>query len=163
MKLLCVARALVLPLGLLTVACQSTPPPPPASLREPSAWVIYFDDGSVALKDPGRQTLDQAAKWSGTLFASPAPPGWQLCLIGHTDNTGTDASNLALSRRRSEVVKAYLVERGLPRERLAVSAAGSTKPQVTTPANTHEAQNRRVELAFQKRQPAEAIEAACNR
>lgn len=163
MKRLCVARTFALSFVLSAGACQSTPPPPPASLREPSAWMIFFDDGSVALKDQQRQTLDQAAKWSGTLFASPAPPYWQLCLVGHSDNVGSDATNLALSRRRSEVVKAYLVERGLPRERLAVSAAGSAQPLVTTPPNTHEAQNRRVELAFQRRQPAEATESACNR
>lgn len=167
MKRLCVARTLALPLMLPLLlsagACQSTPPPPPAPAHEPSAWMVFFDDGSVALKDQQRQTLDQAAKWSGTLFASPAPPYWQLCLVGHSDNVGSDASNLALSRRRSEVVRAYLVERGLPRDRLAVSAAGSARPLVTTPPNTHEAQNRRVELAFHRRQPAEAIEAACNR
>lgn len=163
MKLLCVARVVALPLGLLAGACHSAPPPPPASLQEPFSWVIFFDDGSVALNDRGRQTLDQAAKWSGTLFGSPAPPVWQLCLIGHSDNTGSTASNLALSRRRGEVVRTYLVERGLPRERLAVYGVGSDKPMVVTPPNTHEAQNRRVELAFQRRQSEEAYKAACDR
>lgn len=163
MKLLCVARVVTLALGLLAGACQSPPPPAPASLQEPFSWVIFFDDGSVAIKDQDRQTLDQAAKWSGTLFGSPAPPVWQLCLVGHSDNTGSEASNLALSRRRGEVVKTYLVERGLPKERLAVFAVGSAKPMVATPPNTHESQNRRVELAFQRRPSEEAYKAACDR
>lgn len=163
MKLLRVTPVVALALGLLAGACHSTPPPPPASLQEPYSWVIFFDDGSVALKDRDRQTLDQAAKWSGTLFESPAPPVWQLCLVGHSDNTGSEASNLALSRRRGEVVRAYLVERGLPKERLAVFAVGSAKPLVTTPPNTHEAQNRRVELAFQRRQTEELHKAVCDR
>ena len=40
-------------------------------------------------------------------------PTWKLTVTGHTDNVGGDASNLALSQRRSASVKAALVSRGI--------------------------------------------------
>jgi OmpA-OmpF porin, OOP family len=47
---------------------------------------------------------------------------------GHTDNTGTESRNIELSRARAETVARALEERGIPRDLLAASGMGDTKP-----------------------------------
>lgn len=72
-------------------------------------------------------------------------------VIGHTDTVGSAAYNKKLSEMRALKVAAYLVdERGIDRMRLALEAAGETKPLPDVPGN--DALNRRVEFATKKAQ-----------
>jgi len=76
-------------------------------------------------------------------------PSWKLTVTGHTDNVGGDASNLALSQRRSASVKAALIARGVSADRLATGGAGASAPKATNATLVGRAQNRRVELSRQ--------------
>jgi outer membrane protein OmpA-like peptidoglycan-associated protein len=76
-------------------------------------------------------------------------PAWKLNVTGHTDNVGGDASNLALSERRSASVKAALVARGIVAARLETGGSGASSPKATNSTLEGRAQNRRVELSRQ--------------
>ena len=69
-----------------------------------------------------------------------------LDLHGYADATGPRSFNLKLSQRRAEVVKAYLVERGVPAWRLSVKAFGEANPVADNDTEEGRAMNRRVEL-----------------
>jgi OOP family OmpA-OmpF porin len=70
----------------------------------------------------------------------------QVQVQGHTDSIGTKSYNDALSMRRAQAVKTYLVNKGVQKERLSLEGFGFSKP--VAPNNTAEgrALNRRVEL-----------------
>ena len=67
-------------------------------------------------------------------------------LAGHTDNLGSDAYNLKLSKERAEVVLQALVEKGISTERLVAKGYGSTRPIVPNDTDEHRAMNRRTEM-----------------
>ena len=70
--------------------------------------------------------------------------GRRFRIEGHTDSSGSDAYNLALSRRRAESVYDFLVLRGAPVERLSAEGYGEMRPLPgTTPSDPR---NRRVEV-----------------
>jgi hypothetical protein len=54
-------------------------------------------------------------------------PKDKLVVVGHADIRGPDSYNMALSRRRAEAVKAYLVSQGIPADRIEIRADGKQK------------------------------------
>ncbi len=73
-------------------------------------------------------------------------------VIGHTDNTGSDAVNDPLSVARATSVKDYLTEGGVDSARVSKDGRGSREPIVTNDTSANRAKNRRVEIFI--RQPA---------
>jgi outer membrane protein OmpA-like peptidoglycan-associated protein len=73
----------------------------------------------------------------------------KLSIQGHTDNVGSKAANLDLSKRRADAVKAALVSRGIDAGRLTTDGFGDTKPVADNAAEPGRARNRRVELVKQ--------------
>jgi outer membrane protein OmpA-like peptidoglycan-associated protein len=69
-------------------------------------------------------------------------------ISGHTDNTGTDAINNALSQARADAVKTYLLTAGIPAARIQSKGYGSKKPKATNETEEGRAQNRRVEFSI---------------
>jgi outer membrane protein OmpA-like peptidoglycan-associated protein len=67
-------------------------------------------------------------------------------ISGHTDNTGVEGYNLALSKRRAEVVAEYLVNNGVDVKRVASIGFGSAKPIALNATENGRRKNRRVEL-----------------
>ncbi|HEX4911818.1 MAG TPA: OmpA family protein [Permianibacter sp.] len=65
---------------------------------------------------------------------------------GHTDSTGTEASNLMLSSRRADAVQRYLVEHGVNKERITAKGYGEMMPVSDNTTATGRQQNRRVVL-----------------
>lgn len=104
---------------------------------------IYFAYNSAEIRAQSDSTLDAIASMM------KRDPTWKLTVTGHTDNVGGDASNLALSQRRSAAVKAALVSRGITADRLATGGAGASSPKATNATLVGRAQNRRVELSRQ--------------
>jgi outer membrane protein OmpA-like peptidoglycan-associated protein len=77
-------------------------------------------------------------------------PQWQVTIAGHTDAVGTAQANMDLSRRRSEAVRAALVERyGIAAARLSPRGYGATVPKDSNDSPEGRARNRRVELLRQ--------------
>lgn len=102
-----------------------------------------FRIGSAELPELLKKQLDVFAE----VLKGKAGTGRQVRVIGHADASGTDEANQALSLRRAEAVKAYLVGKGADPAMLVTAGAGST--QLKNPASPNAAENRRVEIGRQ--------------
>ena len=114
-----------------------------AARKPVDIYGIYFAYNSAEIRPQSDSTLDAIAAMM------KRDPSWKLTVTGHTDNVGGDASNLALSQRRSASVKEALVSRGISADRLATGGAGASSPKATNATLLGRAQNRRVELTRQ--------------
>lgn len=68
----------------------------------------------------------------------------QLRITGHTDVIGPDGYNMGLSQARADVVMDYLVDKGIPRDRLKLEWKGSAEPVAENATAEGRARNRRV-------------------
>ena len=75
---------------------------------------------------------------------------WDLKIQGHTDNVGTPANNLKLSKQRAEAVANYLSKRGVRYNRLKVSWYGEKRPIASNETEEGRQLNRRVEMEIVK-------------
>lgn len=114
-----------------------------AARKPVDIYGIYFAYNSAEIRPQSDSTLDAIAAMM------KREPTWKLNVTGHTDNVGGDASNLALSERRSASVKAALVSRGIVAARLETGGSGASSPKATNATLEGRAQNRRVELSRQ--------------
>lgn len=73
----------------------------------------------------------------------------KIKIVGHTDNQGSNAYNLDLSRRRAEALMNALIKKGISADRLIAEGKGSTQPITTNDTEEGRAQNRRVEVIIQ--------------
>ena len=102
---------------------------------------VSFDSGRSELKPDGLPILNRQADILKSHF-----PKVDVFVCGHTDSTGGDDLNLALSLDRARVVSDYLVARGVPKERLRVQGFGKEYPNDTNETPAGRANNRRTEL-----------------
>ena len=103
---------------------------------------LMFDFDSDRLRDASKKNLDNLASSLANFGDS------KLLLVGHTDNQGSDAYNLDLSRRRADAVAAYLESRGVSVARVQTSGRGETEPVASNDTEPGRQQNRRVEVAI---------------
>jgi outer membrane protein OmpA-like peptidoglycan-associated protein len=101
---------------------------------------VLFDTGSATLKSGAREKL---ARISGILASQQ---GLRMEVEGHTDDVGTESSNQALSERRGETVRAYLVQQGIVSGTIGTKGLGEGTPVATNGTAAGRQQNRRVEL-----------------
>ncbi|KPL69012.1 membrane protein [Erythrobacter sp. SG61-1L] len=101
---------------------------------------VTFDVDSSTVKPEFQRTLDTIANSLVTY------PNSLIDVMGHTDSTGSDEYNLALSQRRANAVADYLVMRGVSRARVATIGYGERYPVADNNTEYGRAQNRRVEL-----------------
>ncbi|HEV3309210.1 MAG TPA: OmpA family protein [Chloroflexota bacterium] len=105
---------------------------------------IYFDTGKAEIKPESEPTLTEIVK---LLDANPA---MKLHVVGHTDNVGTLASNMTLSKQRADAVVAALTTKyRVAGPRLDAAGVGSLSPVATNRTDDGRAKNRRVELVEQ--------------
>lgn len=103
---------------------------------------VAFNVGSADIQTDLRATLDRFAE---TLQQEPAT---RITVIGHTDSTGSNAVNDALSTRRAKAVADYLVARGVSDGRMSALGVGSTQPVASNDTESGRAKNRRVEFTL---------------
>jgi len=122
-----------------------------ASLKEEERGLVLTLSGSVLFRSaestllaPARVKLDQVAK---ALLAIPAR---NLIVEGHTDSQGSNAYNQALSQRRADAVRNYLVGRGYPAGSIQALGQGETSPIAKNVSAEGRANNRRVEIVIQR-------------
>jgi len=126
-------------------AAQPAPPPPPPAPAPTSEKVTFaadafFDFDKSVLKPEGRAKLDDLiGKMSGINLEV-------IIAVGHTDSVGTDSYNQALSVRRAEAVKAYLVSKGVEKNRVYTEGKGEKQPVASNKTAEGRAKNRRVEI-----------------
>ncbi|WP_432814551.1 OmpA family protein [Sphingorhabdus sp.] len=107
-------------------------------LDMPSEITFGVDSSNI---DPGfRNTLDQV---SLTLKQYEKT---YVDVMGHTDSTGSDAYNQALSERRASAVADYLSSRGVQSARLATRGYGESQPKASNLDAAGRSANRRVEI-----------------
>jgi outer membrane protein OmpA-like peptidoglycan-associated protein len=101
---------------------------------------IFFDTGAATLRSESYAEL-------GVLYALLINnPSLKIEISGHTDNVGSAASNLRLSEERARAVVAYLVERGIDRDRLTYKGYGFSKPIASNETASGRQMNRRTEF-----------------
>jgi outer membrane protein OmpA-like peptidoglycan-associated protein len=101
---------------------------------------ISFDTGRADIKPNMRPILDQFA--SGL----SSQPNTEVRIIGHTDNTGSDAVNDPLSVQRAQAARQYLAARGVDPNRIVIAGRGEREPIADNRTEAGRAQNRRVEI-----------------
>lgn len=103
---------------------------------------VYFKTGKADIDPRSFPLLDDVA---ATIRRARLQ---KLEVAGHTDDVGSDSSNQALSQARAESVRSYLVQKGVPAERLAAVGYGETRPLAPGRSSTARASNRRVEFTI---------------
>ncbi|MBX3629382.1 MAG: OmpA family protein [Nitrosomonas sp.] len=101
---------------------------------------ITFDTGLAQIKPGMRPILDSFA---ATLLQNP---NTLVTIIGHTDSSGSDAINNPLSVNRAASTRDYLVQRGVPYQRIQIDGRGSHAPVASNDTPAGRAMNRRVEI-----------------
>ncbi|MES2809369.1 MAG: OmpA family protein [Bacteroidota bacterium] len=102
---------------------------------------LEFETGKSVIKERSYTTLDRVA-------ALLVEKNFSLKLAGHTDNTGSMALNLSLSKDRAEAVKAYLVQKGANSSTIEATGYGPNQPIATNKTAAGRQQNRRVEFSL---------------
>ncbi|MGY4385327.1 OOP family OmpA-OmpF porin [Pedobacter sp. UYP24] len=98
---------------------------------------LEFDLGKATIRSKSYSTLNRVA-------ALLMEKNFSLKLAGHTDNTGSDALNMRLSKDRAESVRSYLVSQGANASRIEATGYGEGQPIATNKTAAGRQQNRRV-------------------
>ena len=140
--------------GALAQAAAATPAAPAATPAAPApaakpavaaskvtyAADAFFDFDKSVLKPEGKAKLDDlVSKIKGVNLEV-------IIAVGHTDSVGSDAYNQKLSVRRAEAVKAYLVSKGIEKNRVYTEGKGEKQPVADNKTAEGRAKNRRVEI-----------------
>lgn len=117
-------------------------------IREGEGILVKFDSG--ILFDINKSDLKAAARTNLQNLAASLVnnPQTNILIVGHTDNTGGDALNMALSIRRAEAVKAFIAASNVASSRLTTSGKGESEPIADNSTVDGQAQNRRVEIVI---------------
>jgi OmpA family len=136
--------------ALLLGACNLPPPqvaaPPPAPMAQAPSFMVFFDWDRSDLSGQAMTAIQQAAaafKSTGTA---------RVTVTGHTDTSGPEDYNMALSLRRANVVKNALVSAGVPAAAISATGVGEAGLLVQTADGVREPQNRRVEILLGQQQ-----------
>ena len=104
--------------------------------EQPLADVFFALDES-SIQDQARASLTTNANWLKRWT------GTRISIEGHCDERGTAEYNLGLGERRANAVKAYLVELGVPGDRIVIVSKGKESPFCTDSNEACWQQNRR--------------------
>ena len=134
-------------MALLSVSYKfgepAAPPPPPPPAVAPPSFMVFFDWDRSNLSAQALATIKQAAD------AFRAKGNARITATGHTDTSGPESYNMALSLRRANAVKDALVREGVPAQAITVIGMGEKGLLVPTADGVREPQNRRVEIVIQ--------------
>ena len=115
-------------------------PQPPAATKVTYAADAFFDFDKAVLKPEGKAKLDD-------LVGKVKDINLEVIIaVGHTDAVGSDSYNQKLSVRRAEAVKAYLVSKGIEKNRVYTEGKGEKQPVADNKTAEGRAKNRRVEI-----------------
>ncbi len=115
-------------------------PQPPAATKVTYAADAFFDFNKSVVKPEGKAKMDDlVGKIKGVNLEV-------IIAVGHTDSVGGDAYNQKLSVARSEAVKAYLVSKGIEKNRVYTEGKGEKQPVADNKTADGRAKNRRVEI-----------------
>jgi OOP family OmpA-OmpF porin len=124
------------------VTPQQPPKQAPAVVGQKVTFAAdaFFDFDKSVLKPEGRAKLDDLVSKVKDINLEV------IIAVGHTDSIGSVAYNQRLSLRRAEAVKAYLVSKGIERNRVYTEGKGKKQPVADNRTAEGRAKNRRVEI-----------------
>ena len=91
--------------------------------RLPEQFTLQFPVGSAALGLSAEYGLNTLIEWMVAL------PNLRVLVTGHSDASGSERANMELSRRRAQIVRYYLLERGIGAERVTSAHFGEQRPE----------------------------------
>ena len=115
-------------------------PAPAAATKVTYAADTFFDFDKSVLKADGKAKLDDLA---GKVKAINLEV---IIAVGHTDSVGSDAYNQKLSVKRADAVKAYLITKGIEKNRVYTEGKGEKQPVADNKTSAGRSKNRRVEI-----------------
>jgi OmpA-OmpF porin, OOP family len=128
------------PAPVVAAPAPAPAPAPVAASKVTYAADAFFDFDKAVLKPEGKAKLDDLVdKVKGVNLEV-------IIAVGHTDSVGSDAYNQKLSIKRSDAVKAYLVSKGIEKNRVYTEGKGEKQPVADNKTSAGRAKNRRVEV-----------------
>ena len=115
-------------------------PAPTVATKVTYAADAFFDFNKSVVKPEGKAKLDDLVGKIKDINLEV------IIAVGHTDSVGSDAYNQKLSVKRSEAVKAYLVSKGIEKNRVYTEGKGEKQPVADNKTAEGRAKNRRVEI-----------------
>ncbi|MES2809770.1 MAG: OmpA family protein, partial [Bacteroidota bacterium] len=117
-------------------------------IRQGEGILVKFDSG--ILFDVDKADLKSAAKTNLNNLAQSliSNPQTNITIIGHTDSTGPLDHNMALSVRRAESVRSYIVANNVNSSRLTTAGRGPNEPIGDNATTAGRTENRRVEITI---------------
>jgi peptidoglycan-associated lipoprotein len=121
----------------VTVTAPAPPPPPPATANkgtfdarvQSDLQDALFDYDSNNIRDDARTALNTDAEAIKHIFADF--PGSTINIEGHCDERGSAEYNLGLGDRRATAARDFLVQSGVPADRLKTISYGKERPTCT--------------------------------
>jgi outer membrane protein OmpA-like peptidoglycan-associated protein len=101
-----------------------------------------FNENSAVLSEQARSNLTSLAQ------SLQKYPNTNVLIVGHTDSTGTNAENMALSEQRAAAAKNYLASQGVAPARMRAVGRGAAEPVAPNDNDADRQRNRRVEVAI---------------
>jgi OOP family OmpA-OmpF porin len=126
-------------------ASSSAPSPaaaPPAAVSSKVTYAAdaFFDFNKSVIKPEAKAKLDDLVDKIKAVNLEV------IIAVGHTDAVGSDAYNQKLSMRRSNAVKAYLINKGVDKTRIYTEGKGEKQPVADNGTKEGRSKNRRVEI-----------------
>jgi OOP family OmpA-OmpF porin len=128
------------PVAAAAAAAPAPAPAPVAAAKVTYAADAFFDFDKAVLKPEGKAKLDDLVGKVKDISLEV------IIAVGHTDAIGTDGYNQKLSVKRSEAVKAYLVSKGIEKNRVYTEGKGEKQPVADNKTTEGRSKNRRVEI-----------------
>lgn len=110
----------------------------------PNVYLVFFDFDRSNLSPVAQRVIEKVVADA----AKEAPA--RITVSGNADRSGSEAYNLALSKRRADTVASALTRGGVDRGKLQVEWFGESRPRVKTADGVREPENRNVEIRFAK-------------
>jgi len=122
---------------------KPAPPPPPKPVAPPVLDTIYFDPAKTNINPAAAKALDR----TGMILKEN--PQLKVEIGGHTDASGNEKANQAISEKRAQSAMKYLQDKfNIPENRMTVKGYGATKPIADNSTQDGRSKNRRVEFKY---------------
>jgi peptidoglycan-associated lipoprotein len=139
----------------VTVTVSAPPPPPPPTPTENPKTVVdrigselqdgFFDYDSTSLRSDAQSTLTQDATALKSILGDF--PSAAIVIEGHCDERGSAEYNLGLGDRRASSARDFLVQLGVPADKIHTISYGKERPQCTESTESCWQKNRRVHFS----------------
>jgi outer membrane protein OmpA-like peptidoglycan-associated protein len=103
---------------------------------------LLFAENSDVLSEQARNNLTTLAQ------SLQKYPNTNVLIVGHTDSTGSESENIALSQRRAAATAHFLESQGVARSRIRAQGRGASEPVAPSDTEADRQRNRRVEVAI---------------